>query len=176
MVYSKKIQGRYVDLRSVTEEDAKFTLAIRQEPEFVKFLPRLDITIEQQKAWIRKQREDKGDYFFLATAKDNRPIGTLGVYNIEKEILESGRLALKGDALQNIEASVLLFKFSFEVLGVNKIIGFVYADNKRAIRFNEKLGCIISKPEQDKAGRMICNTRIEKESFYQVIGELENNI
>ena len=57
MVYSKKIQGRYVDLRSVTEEDAKFTLAIRQEPEFVKFLPRLDITIEQQKAWIRKHKK-----------------------------------------------------------------------------------------------------------------------
>lgn len=173
MVYSKRIQGKYVDLRSVTEEDAEYTLAIRQDPEFVKFLPRLDITIEQQRDWIRKQREEKGDYFFLAVSKEDRPIGTLGVYNVMEEISESGRLALKGDALQNMEASMLLFKFSFEVLGIHKITGYVYADNKRAIRFNKKFGCSISRPEPDKDGKMICNTIVEKEQFYEAIMSLE---
>lgn len=173
MVYSENISGRYIELRSVIEEDAEFTLAIRQEPEFVKFLPRLNITIEQQRAWIKKQREDKGDYFFLAVTKDNRPIGTLGVYNIEKDTAESGRLALKGDALQNIEACLLLFKFSFEILKLKEMTGFVYADNKRAIRFNKKLGCSIGKSELDKAGKMICATKIKKENFYETVRELE---
>ena len=49
MACTEVIEGRYVDLRSATIEDAEFTLAIRQAPEFSKWLPRIDNTIDQQK-------------------------------------------------------------------------------------------------------------------------------
>ena len=32
MVYEGVLEGRYVDLRSVIEDDAKFTLSLRQDP------------------------------------------------------------------------------------------------------------------------------------------------
>ena len=36
MACTEVIEGRYIDLRSATIEDAEFTLAIRQAPEFSK--------------------------------------------------------------------------------------------------------------------------------------------
>lgn len=173
MTYDGKIIGRYVELRSVTEEDAEFTLSLRQDPMFAKFLPHINIKIEEQRAWIYKQRKMKGDYFFLACNKDESRLGTVSVYNIEGDRSESGRLALRGDALQNTEATLLLFKFSFEILKLNEITGFVYADNKRAIRFNQKFGCVLNDPEPDENGKMICKTNIQKDNFYLAEKRLE---
>ena len=45
---TEDIIGKYVMLSSATEEDAPFALAIRQDPNMTKFLPRLNISVEQQ--------------------------------------------------------------------------------------------------------------------------------
>ena len=64
MIYNKTIEGKYVDLKYVTVEDATIVLELRQDPELTKDLPRLDITEEEQKEWIRKQQLREGDYYF----------------------------------------------------------------------------------------------------------------
>lgn len=38
MVYEGVLEGRYVDLRSVIEDDAKFTLSLRQDPLLTQYL------------------------------------------------------------------------------------------------------------------------------------------
>lgn len=139
MAITNDLIGRYVDLRSCNEDDAEFTRAIRKDPEFVKYLPLIDNTIEEQKIWIRHQREKPGDYFFVVWDKNNNRIGTISIYDVNGKRAESGRLAIKGsNPFQAIEAQILSFRFAFDVLGLECIDGYIYAENDRAIRFNRQ--------------------------------------
>lgn len=166
MVYDGVIEGKYVDLRSCTEDDAEFTRDIRRDPEFSKFFPVLDNTIEQQKTWIKHQREKKGDYFFVVWNKAGERIGTISIYDVEGEYAESGRLAIKSNnPFDAIEAQILSFRFAFGVLGLNCINGFIFADNERAIRFNQQFAGKQYPPIIDENGREIIKIENWKEDF-----------
>lgn len=164
MVYENVIEGRYVTLSSANVDDAEFTLAIRQDPEFTPYLPKLDNTIDQQRAWIEGQRKKPNDYFFVIRDKQNNRIGTISIYDVEDYHAEAGRLAVKGNAFQSIEAQLLSFKFAFEILGLNEIVSYIYADNDRAIRFNKQFGGIFYDPEM-RNNVLECKTINTKSNF-----------
>ncbi len=169
MVYQKPIEGKYVTLRSCTEEDAEFTLGIRQDPDFVDCFPPLDITLDQQKAWINKQREKPGDYFFVVWDKDGNRIGTISIYGVEGKRAESGRLAIKGtNPFQALEAQILSFRFAFGELGLECIDAYIFADNERALRFNKQFAGRRKAPEIDENGNEIIRIENWKEDFEKV--------
>lgn len=145
MIIDGKIKGKYVYLRSVMTDDAMFTLSLRQDHKLTKYLPKLNISLEQQKLWIVSQQEKSDDYFFLVNTIDNKPIGTVSIYNISGDTSEAGRLVLLGDPFQNTEAVLLLFIFAFDVLGLKMITGYTNDENKRAERFNSQFGVVASK-------------------------------
>lgn len=155
MVYDKVISGNLVDLKAVEIKDAQFTLAIRQDPQITKYLPRIDITLDQQIQWIKKQREEENGYFFVVWDKQGNRLGTIGIYDINGNMGEGGRLALYGDSFQKIEAGLLMSEFEFEVLHLDYVIGWVEADNISAIRWNKWFGGVLSETEVDKQGRRI---------------------
>ncbi len=163
MVYEKVISGKLVDLKAADIDDAEFTLSIRQDPEMTKHLPRLDITMDQQKEWIKRQREEENGYFFVVWDKQGNRLGTMSVYDINGDTGEGGRLALYGDPMQKIEAGLLMLEFDFDVLRLEHIIGWVEADNKPALRWNKMFGAIFNEPEIDKRGKMIQRFTITKD-------------
>ena len=162
MYYDGIVEGRYVDLKSVTVEDAEFTRNIRRDPDFAKFFPPLDNTVEQQKNWIISQQKKEGDYFFVVWDKSGNPIGTIAVYDIEERSCESGRLAIKGNAFQSTEAQLLIFKFAFEYLNVDTVVGYIFADNERAIRFNKQFGCELEEPVMHDNGHYMVKATYTK--------------
>ena len=169
MVYDGILEGKYVDLKSCTEDDAEFTRAIRKDPEFVKFLPAIDNTIEEQKAWIRYQREKDGDYFFVVWDKEGNRIGTISIYDIHGDHAESGRLAIKGDnPFQGIEAQILAFRFAYGALKLECIEAYIFADNERAIRFNKQFGGRHYPAKIDENGREIIPVENWREDFEKV--------
>lgn len=165
MAFVDAIEGTYVDLKSATVEDAEFTLRIRQDPIFEKFLPRINNTVEQQKQWIQKQREKNNDYFFVVWNKNGLPIGTIGLYENDKGQPESGRLALKGDAYENFETAYLLYEFAFHTLGLECLYGIVYADNKRAIRYNQQFGVVTGETCLDENNKRMIHVSISAKNF-----------
>lgn len=166
MAITEPILGRYVNLRSSTVEDAEFTRDIRRDPRFVRFLPKIDNTVEQQRDWIRGQREKQGDYFFVVWDKADNRIGTISIYGVNGVHGESGRLAIRGDnAFQGIEAQILSFRFAFDVLGLECIDAFIYADNEQGIRFNRQFGGRQFPPEVDESGREIIRCQNWREDF-----------
>ena len=52
MIASHILEGKYVNLRPVEEEDSEFILSIRNDSSISKYLPKLNITVDQQKSWI----------------------------------------------------------------------------------------------------------------------------
>lgn len=173
MVYDDIVKGKYVYLKSADQNDAEFTLSLRQNSFLTRYLPRLDISIEQQKAWIASQRKREGDYFFVARTLDHSPIGTVSIYEIHGDSSESGRLALIGNPLQNVESTLLLFKFAFDIIGLKMVTGYIVDGNKRAERFNKQFGCVTGPQEYDEKGLLICRTLVTNESFHQAEKRLQ---
>lgn len=165
MVYNDIIEGRYVNLRSVEEGDAEFTLSLRQDPNLTQYLPKLDITLEQQISWIRKQRNQEGDYYFVVENKKGEKIGVIGVYDVNGDCAETGRIAMIGNAFESIEAQLLSFDFAFDILKLEKTVNYVMADNIHALRFSQMFGSQSSEPFEDSDGNMRIDGVITKASY-----------
>lgn len=167
MVYDGIIEGKYVNLRPVEEKDAEFTLSLRQDPNLTKYLPKLDITLEQQISWIKKQREKEGDYYFVIENKEGSNIGVIGVYDVKEKCAETGRVAVIGSAFESIEAQLLSFDFAFDVLQVDYTVNYVMADNVHALRFSQMFGSESSEPYTDEKGNVRIDGKITRESYQE---------
>lgn len=164
MTYDKPIKGRFVTLRSVDLDDASFTLSVRKDPSLTAFLPKLNITIEQQKEWIAKQRDKPGDYFFVILNNDNQRIGTSGIYDITDNSAETGRLTSLGNPLESLEAQYLSFIFAFDVLNLKSTRCYVYKENTKAIHLSEFFGTVFVAPRIEN-GIEVCDGVLTKEAF-----------
>ena len=140
MYIDYKIKGKNVVLRSVEESDSEFILWIRNNPRICKYLPPLNITVEQQQQWISKQRADKESYYFLLETPEGEPIGTLSIYDIEGDHGECGRSCCIGEPSASVEASVLFTDFIFKSLELSYTTNWVYEDNKAVIALNKSFG------------------------------------
>lgn len=150
MIYDKIIKGRYVLIRSITEDDADFSLAIRQDKEKTKFLHQVDNNLEKQTQWIKKQRLAEGDYFFIAETFDGKKLGTVGVYDIHENVGHLGRLLMVGNPFQTFEAMLLSMKFAYEVLRLNELFGDVHVDNSASMNISEAFGFHFKEAEYDE--------------------------
>ena len=166
MVYEKELKGKYIYLKACTEDDAEFALAIRNNEAFAGKIPTLNISVDQQRDWIKKQRQKEGDYFFIVWDSNDNRIGTISIYDVKGDTAESGRLAILGNALQTMEAQMLSFEFAFEELRIKHLLGYIYADNTSAIRFNTLFNGIHGKVEVDSNGREIVPIENTPEGFF----------
>lgn len=173
MKYEKLIEGKYCDLRTVDIADAEFTLAMRQEPAFTAYLPKLDITVEQQIEWIKKQQIDPTDYFFVVQDKEGNRIGVMGLYNVVNGEGETGRLALKGNPLQAIESQMLCVDFAFDTLKLKKLHSYIIAENESAIRFAKMFGPSLSEPKIHEKGEIVVEVTNTRDRYMRARTQLE---
>lgn len=169
---TEPIVGKYVILKIAEVSDAEFTLQLRTDPKLTKYIPKIQNTIEQQRAWIQSSRARDDEYFFVVWTVDGERIGTISVFNIRGTLAEGGRLVLIGNGLENFEAAMLLSDFSFNELGLSKITGFIFPENKRSIRFNKKMGNVVGPPEKDDKLGMICKSYTTRELYVEARKEL----
>lgn len=140
MATTDPLVGKTVVMKCVDTDDAQFILDLRNDPELSRYLPRLDISVEQQVEWIREQRERAGDYYFVIWDNSGTRIGTLSIYGIEGGHGENGRLACTGNALQVMEAEYLVNEFTFETLGLDFFVSNVGMENEAPRRMVEYFG------------------------------------
>lgn len=140
MIYDKEITGLTVKLRSVEESDAEATHAMRMDAEKVRYMHKVTGTAEDQRRYIAAQRKKPGDYLFLVTDLNGKPIGMRGIYDVKENSAESGRTIGYGDAFQNMEALLLGIDFAFDVLGVETVYMDAAADNSSVRGIQVQIG------------------------------------
>ncbi len=151
------IEGKLVRLRIATEEDAEFTLSIRRDKKNTEYLPKLDISVEEQKKWLIKQAESDDCYFFLAERLNGEKIGTFSLYNIHGCKAETGRLILRGNQIEDIEACILFHNFVFDQAGINYVSSDIYVQNMPAVGLAYRLGSkeVGRKLDEKNEGEMV---------------------
>ena len=128
MVYEKIIRGKFVDLKSITLEDAEFSYAIRREEKnHTVGQPAADL--ERQKEFIEWQRNQPGDYYFVVWNKKGERVGLIGVYDIRDGVGEVGREVSDGTPMEAMEAKVLLEDFYRDILHLKKVTAVIYTSN-----------------------------------------------
>lgn len=171
MYHEKVIQGKSVSLRSVTLEDAAYTYEIRQNKEKTKYIHPVTGTVEDQEQWIKEQIKRVDDYFFIVIdEKKKKPIGTIGVYNInkDKQTCWAGRTLLYGTPIQSTETNYLIFEFIFNELKCLSVYADVNEVNTAAIGLNLQFGAkkIGRKYYKELDSNMIL-FKIDKEKYFK---------
>lgn len=142
MIYDKVIQGRFVDLKSITLEDAdvEFSYQIRKEEKNCKTVGQLAGSLEEQRKFIEWQITEPGDYYFVVWNKKGERIGLIGVYDIHDQTGEIGREVNDAGPVEAMEAEVLLNDFCRSVLHLEKLTYVIYLSNKKHINNHKKRG------------------------------------
>ena len=177
MVLENAITGRYVLIRSITEEDAAFSMEIRQDKEKTKFLHSVEANLEKQICWIRKQRIAAGDYFFIAETLTGKKVGTVGIYDIENKRGHLGRLLMIGNPFQTFEAVLLSMQFAYDKLGLEELYGDVHVDNTPSLNISEAVGIHFQDPVYDaELDRWVKYGTAYKNEFSKYKREIESLI
>lgn len=140
MVYPEVIHGMFVDLRSITLDDAEFSYNIRADKRNCDTVGQLAPSLEAQKDFIRWQMQEPNDYYFVVLNKKGERIGLIGAYDMHDNMIEIGREVNVGEPTEIMEAEILIRDFCKKELGFQRICGVVYSNNKKRLSDAMKIG------------------------------------
>lgn len=140
------IEGKNIDLRLVTVNDAEFILSLRLDPALNAYLSPVEDDIEKQRAWIRNcLQKNKEEWYFIIQNKKGKPVGTVRIYDIQEDSFCWGSWIVKPEAryYASVESAILLYQYAFNDLGFTGSHFYVRKNNKEVISFHLKLGAEI---------------------------------
>lgn len=143
MVYPEVIHGKFVDLRSITLDDAEFSYNIRAEKQNRDTVGQLAASVDAQRKFIEWQIKEPDDYYFVVLNKKGERIGLYGVYDIHDGMAEVGREVNVGEPAERMEVGPLVARFCFEVLELSKICFVVYSNNTHHISHVKKVSTFV---------------------------------
>ena len=135
------LHGKNVVLRPMRREDAEEIVRWRNAPDVHAQMFAADPpTMEGHMRWFDslQKRDDKVE-FVIVENSSGRPIGTIGLSNIDRvnHRAEYGILIGEADARGKglaREASQLILKYAFEMLRLHRVYLHVFKENEPAIR------------------------------------------
>ena len=133
------IQGIKTKLEEITGSDAADIVHLRNDPANNKYLYQEEIKLEEQIAWINKNRNRTDVVNFKVVNLDNEFKGTVSIYNIRDNRGEFGRYIIT-NPINAIEAEYLLLKFCFENLGLHTVYCQTNTENKSVWKQHVKMG------------------------------------
>lgn len=142
MVYPEVIHGMFVDLRSITLDDAEFSYNLRKDPRFVNIMGQPAATLEDQKKFIEWQIQQPGDYYFVVRNHEGERIGLIGVYDIHDDSCEIGREINVGAPYETLETQILINDFVIDVLKLRYKRSVIYKHNKKQLEMQKQKGIL----------------------------------
>lgn len=166
--------GRFVNLREITIEDAKFVLDLRCDEKKSKYLNKTEYNLEKQIDYINNYLKKDDEWYFIIENKKHEPLGTTRIYNVQGKTFTGGSwLMIDGASPQEVlEGSLLTRDYAFNVLGFEKDTYEVRKGNKKVIRFHKICGAkIVNENELEyffEYTREDFNTN--KDNLYKMLG------
>lgn len=143
MFIKETFEGKYIFLRSVKEEDAEFIIRIRTDEKMNHFVHTVENDVKKERIWICNQHKRVGDYFFSFIRKqDGQILGNISIYNVKDGTGELGRWLSYGNAIENLESTVLAHDFAFNTLQISSVYTRTMSENKKIVSFWKRFGGI----------------------------------
>jgi len=140
------MKAKDINFRFSEVSDAEFILSLRTDTRYNQHLSQVDSSVEKQMEWLKKYKEKEGKeyYFIIQRNSDNKPIGTIRIYDFLKE--ESsfcwGSWILNEDKPPKaaVQSAILIYEYAFYELGFNRSHFNVRKDNTGVINFHLRFG------------------------------------
>lgn len=145
-----KLIGKRVNLCPVDEKDISLFHQWVTDLEVAKTTERSSkiFTMSDELLWLKdaqKKQKDGTDYTLTIFTKQNKPIGVIGLHNIEDSSRKADMGIMIGEKAYwgkgyGREAIVLMLDFAFNVLNMHSLSLGAYSYNTRAIRSYAAVG------------------------------------
>jgi RimJ/RimL family protein N-acetyltransferase len=135
------LAGYTYGLRPVATSDAPYVVELRAAGG--EFINRGATTLAAQLAWLAHYFERHGDYCFVIERIDGgRREGLVGVYDVrlDDRSAEWGRFVLARGSNAAVETALLVYRFAFDVLALERVRCRTLAGNAKVIAFHESCG------------------------------------
>lgn len=139
-----ELAGRYVRLRPISRDDAAMTLAWRLSERAI-YLNRGATTISDQLDWIESRPPNEVN--FIIELREGRAVGMVSLIGIDlaNRRGEPARFLIgEPNAVRGVpaavEAMLLLYRFAFDCLRLERIHGLVASDNQLMVKWQKFLG------------------------------------
>lgn len=134
-------EGVAYRLRPVRLDDAQFIIDLRlEDPDRNQYIHKISPDLTLQQEWLARYFEREGDFYFVIENKiGGEPEGLIGIYDIENNKAEWGRWVIRRGSLAATESLDLLFKLSFDTLGLDELYSRTISDNERVVALHDSL-------------------------------------
>jgi RimJ/RimL family protein N-acetyltransferase len=141
------LKGRHVTLRPPAKADAAIMTRWINDPDVRQFVTTSYPIDEDAEAAYLVDANKPGKNVFLVIEVDGRPIGTMGLHNINliDRTCTTGTIIGEKDCWgkgYGTDAKMALLEYAFDSLGLRKIHSSVIAYNKRSLAYSLKCGYI----------------------------------
>ena len=163
--------GKSIFFREITPEDAEFVMQLRLDTVKGQFISATENNISTQKQYIENYLSDTNSYYFvICHKKNNVPIGTIRIYDIQKDSFCWGSWILSEDApvIAAIESALLIYDFAFFALHFKKSHFDVRKQNTSVVAFHQRFGAtIVDENELDYFFHYDLETYLKVRSKYE---------
>lgn len=168
--------GLYVKL--VSEDDAVFINALRQDVRLSKYISPTEDNIDKQKNWIRdyKEREAKGEDYYFIYFYNGSPVGVNRIYDIKDGSFIHGSWIFLPETLPycSLAAAVIAREIAFYDLGLDIEIDTagIHVDNTGVLQFARYMGEEFTGSYVSPLGEFITGV-LTKEAFEKNIDSIK---
>ena len=159
MRLAEPLEGLAFGLRSPEGDDARFTVALRTDPDVSRFLNRIPGDLPSQRGWEREALAREDDLPLVIFRRTTGAAeGTVGIYRINPATgtAEWGRWALRRGSIAAVESALLTFQLAFDVLALHSLYCRTLTGNVRTVSFHDSAGL-----ERTSSGTVAVNGRAE---------------
>lgn len=136
---AKKVYGKNLYFRDITEDDAKFVFDLRTNPKKNRYLSATSGRLEDQINWIVNYKSKNDQAYFIICDKDDNKLGCIRMYDpICYSYCWGSWLMINGlGPLVAIESALLIYAYG-KNLGFNEARIDVRQANEHVWKFHEK--------------------------------------
>jgi RimJ/RimL family protein N-acetyltransferase len=140
------MRGKKTVLRPVLESDIPLFVRWINDPEIRSFISRVfPITETDEREWINTLHKHKEKEVVLVIEISGRPIGSMGIHNINwiNRTATTGAVIGEKDFWgkgYGTDAKMVLLNYAFNTLNLRKIISRVFAFNQRSLAYSLHCG------------------------------------
>ncbi len=143
MRHGHVIEGAAFRLRPIADADAGFVVALRSQPGLARWLHAGAADEAAQRRWLADYYTRPGDFYFVVEPLGGgNAEGLVGLYDIDcaSRSAEWGRWVLRPGSLAAVESACLIYRFAFEVLGLQSLVCRTVAGNQAVVSFHDSCG------------------------------------
>lgn len=147
---TERIIGRRIKLRNVGVDDASFIVALRTNEKKGRYISSTSNDVEAQKKWIEDYRKSEGQAYFIITDLNDKPLGTVRIYDPQHDSFCWGSWVISEDAPSHvaIESALLIYYYALQ-LGFANAHFDVRKGNLSVIKFHERFGAVRTEETED---------------------------